>query len=75
LVRVYIQGAPEAVIGLCSFTLGSDSRVAMAQSDKALLLNQTVASLAGSRDYPTGLKVFSYAFKDMELNELNMILN
>jgi hypothetical protein len=75
LVRVYLQGAPEVIIGLCSFTLSSEERVVLGPQEKNLLLSQTVSQMAGSAEFPTGLKVFSYAFKDMELNELNKILN
>ena len=82
LVRVYVQGAPEAVIDLCSWTLSATERVEMGQHDKALLLTQTVGPMANFQTLDPegnieicGLKVFSYAFKDMEMSELVEIEN
>lgn len=70
LVRVYVQGAPEEVIKLCNFSLDDrDGRVALTADDKGALLG-TVGEMAASREIAGGLKVFSYAFKDMEAAEL-----
>lgn len=54
----------------------------MGQHDKAQLLTQTVGPMANFQTYDPegnievcGLKVFSYAFKDMEMSELVEIEN
>lgn len=72
LCRVYVQGAPEEIIKLCNFTLNErEEPQPFGQDDKNLLLG-TVSEMAassekqpGDSEFSAGLKVFSYAFKDM----------
>lgn len=54
----------------------AEERVPLGPQEKGVLLDQTVAQMAGMNENGmAGLKVFSYAFKDMEKAELNKILN
>jgi magnesium-transporting ATPase (P-type) len=72
--RIYLQGAPEEVIGLCKFKYNvKNNRSPLPQSrqDKHSLLDQTVSGRMAEQ----GLKVFSIAYKDTTIDELQKIIS
>jgi len=69
-VRIYIKGAPEFVLPICSQTLDVNVQPKeLTENDTATILNHIV-SLEMAQG---GLKVLSYAFKEMRSTELNSL--
>jgi magnesium-transporting ATPase (P-type) len=68
LVRIYVKGAPEYVIPACSQTLNSQVKPKPFNTeDHTVLLDEVV----GQQMAESGLKVISYAFKEIRLEDLN----
>lgn len=67
MVRVYVQGAPEYVLKLCSSSVAGELG-----GDEKAAIEETVGNMAKrDENFEGGLKVFSYAFKDMEAEVLD----
>ena len=67
IVRVYVKGAPELVMPLCNQTLDfNGNRKEFEDSDQGNILNHIVSNDMADQ----GLKVLSFAFKDMEVDEV-----
>jgi len=63
-VRVYVKGAPEYIFQLSTETLDDHSqKVEFADHKKNDILDNTVGTYMAA----TGLKVLSYAYKDMSM--------
>ena len=64
LVRVYIKGAPEEVVPLCTETLNQDvNPVTFSKEDQLTVLQQVASVDMGM----TGLKPLTYAFKQIKV--------
>jgi magnesium-transporting ATPase (P-type) len=67
IVRVYVKGAPELVMPLCNQTLDfNGNRKEFEDSDQGNILNHIVSNDMADQ----GLKVLSFAYKDMEVDEV-----
>lgn len=67
IVRVYVKGAPELVMPLCNQTLDHNgNRKEFEDSDQGNILNHIVSNDMADQ----GLKVLSFAYKDMEVDEV-----
>lgn len=70
-VRIYVKGAPEFVLPICSQTLDVNVQPKeLTENDTATILNHIV-SLEMAQG---GLKVLSYAFKEMRTTELERLM-
>lgn len=69
-VRIYVKGAPEEVMKLCSFTLTKDVKPTRMSSDlrKSILSNIVDANMAAD-----GQKVMSFAFKEVKLSDMQSL--
>ena len=71
LVRVYVKGAPEAVVPLCTETLDPNVQpITFTPEDQTTVLQQVASIDMGM----TGLKPLTYAFKQIRIEELNNLL-
>lgn len=73
-VRVYVKGAPEYVIGLCSQTLTSNAQKkegGLSENDQYALLQDVVSNQMAQ----SGLKVLTYAFKEILLEDLDNLIH
>lgn len=67
-VRVYVKGAPEYVIPLCSQTFDQQMQTKdFPENDQLSLLKHCISQEMAS----TGLKVISYGFKEITMESLN----
>lgn len=72
-VRIYVKGAPEYIIGLCSQTLTSNASKkegGLSENDQYALLADVVSAQMASK----GLKVMTYAFKEILLEDLDNLI-
>lgn len=69
-VRIYVKGAPEYVIGLCGDTLDSEMNQQELQDDEKEKLIFDIASNGMARD---GLKTISFAYKQLALDDFNLL--
>ena len=67
-VRVYLKGAPEVVLALCNQTLGQDLQPRLVDERHWDSVLEGPISEEMARE---GLKVLSYAFKDMSVEDFN----
>jgi len=74
-VRVYVKGAPEEVIPLCDRTLDVNIQTKkFTQDDKdALLIEHDMSSQNINTMASEGLKVLTYAFKEIPMEELKSL--
>lgn len=73
-VRVYVKGAPEYVIPLCSSTLNC-YRHSLAQQDLTDEdIEKKVDCAATMASNGEGLKVITYAYKDLAVSALNDLM-
>mmetsp|Transcript_14890 Transcript_14890/g.25363 ORF Transcript_14890/g.25363 Transcript_14890/m.25363 type:complete len:791 (+) Transcript_14890:874-3246(+) len=71
LVRIYVKGAPEFVLPLCSQTLSPQVQpVELSEDEVVGLLSEIVTAKMASE----GLKVLSYAFKEIRLEDLDQLM-
>ena len=71
-VRVYVKGAPEYIFQLSTETLDDHfQKTDFSEDSKNQILNKTIAQDMAAG----GLKVISYAFKDMPLKKLNEMMH
>jgi len=73
-VRVYVKGAPEYVIGLCSQVLTGNAQKkegGLSENDQFALLQDVVSTQMAQ----SGLKVLSYAFKEILLEDLDNLIH
>jgi len=71
-VRVYVKGAPEYIFQLSNETLDDHyQKTEFNDHRKDDILNNTIAHYMAA----TGLKVISFAFKDMPLKKLNEMMH
>jgi len=71
-VRVYVKGAPEYIFQLSTETLDDHyQKTEFPEHKKDDILNNTI----GHEMAATGLKVISYAFKDLPLKKLNEMMH
>jgi magnesium-transporting ATPase (P-type) len=79
VARVYVQGAPETVVSLCKFNYNiqdSANPHSLTRQFKDNLLNNTISDRMASGDSRkkySGLKVFTMAYRDMSLDELEKV--
>ena len=67
LVRVYVKGAPEYVIPICTQTLDySVQPIEFSENHYATILGHVVSNEMAS----SGLKVLSYAFREIRIGDL-----
>jgi magnesium-transporting ATPase (P-type) len=71
LVRVYVKGAPEYIVDLCTHTLNHDlsKHRELDHEEKELMLTNII-SLQMAQE---GLKVLTYAFKDMHKEDFDHV--
>lgn len=69
-VRVYIKGAPEIILEMCTRTIGVDGQTkSMDDTEKEYILNDvTVGSFAKQ-----GYRCLAFAHKDMSVDEFNQL--
>jgi magnesium-transporting ATPase (P-type) len=67
VVRVYVKGAPEYVVPLCSQTLDNLVQPLDLQQEEKI---QILASVVGEKICKSGQKALTYAYKDIRLEEL-----
>jgi magnesium-transporting ATPase (P-type) len=72
LVRIYVKGAPEYVIGLCSLTLSQQVKPVPFQESEHLNVMQHIVSSSMAVD---GLKCLSYAFKEIRIDDLDQLMS
>lgn len=76
LVRIYVKGAPEEVLGLCKTTLdatGNPTGFPTDYREKLLATEQDNSSANIHSMAAEGLKVLSFAFKEISQQDLNEI--
>lgn len=71
LVRIYVKGAPEYVIALCSQTLSSNVQPSPFQENDQLTVLQHIVSTNMASQ---GLKCLSYAFKEIRIEDLDQLM-
>jgi magnesium-transporting ATPase (P-type) len=70
-VRIYVKGAPEYILEqLCSMTLSHDMNHKEFPEEERLSILENVVSAQMAQE---GLKVLSYAFKDMLIEDFQMM--
>jgi magnesium-transporting ATPase (P-type) len=70
-VRIYVKGAPEYVIPLCSDTFDYQVSQKEFDEDDRMKVEYDVVSVLMARE---GLKTLSYAYKQIPLDDLNMLM-
>lgn len=71
LVRVYVKGAPEYVIPICTQTLDYQVQpIEFTENHYAAILGHVVSNEMAS----SGLKVLSYAFKELRIGDLEALM-
>ena len=69
-VRIYVKGAPEEVLKLCSFTLTKEVKpTRMSNELRKSLLNKIVDEHMAS----DGQKVMSFAFKEVKISDMQSL--
>lgn len=71
-MRVYVKGAPEEIIPLCNYTFSQDGKTPTEfHIDNRDAVLTTISDQIAAR----GQKPLSYAIKDMDKDELAMLMN
>ena len=70
MVRIYVKGAPEYILPNCNSAINSEGLItALDDSLKMKLLDDTISKIAFA-----GNKPLTYAFKDINLQDLNDLM-
>jgi magnesium-transporting ATPase (P-type) len=72
LVRIYVKGAPEAIVSKCVKTFDIDgSKIMMSDEQLGYILQNIVSEQFTSK----GLRTLAFAYKDMSFQEFNNLRN
>lgn len=69
-VRIYVKGAPEEVMKLCSFTLTRDVKPTRMSGE---LRKQILGKIVDEHMAQDGQKVLSFAFKEVKLSDMQSL--
>ena len=70
LVRIYVKGAPEYVIALCTQSLNNQVKpVPFGENDQLNILQHVVSQSMAAH----GMKTLTYAFKEISVDDLNQL--
>lgn len=71
-VRIYVKGAPEYVIPLCSDTFDSEMNPKEFDEDDRTKVEYDIVACLMARE---GMKTLSYAYKQIPMDDFNMLLS